>query len=57
MVGGAFVCGILMAQPAIILDACISRTLFEECPLLESFVFPSFAYFHSVLRIAVGDCP
>lgn len=57
MVGGALVCGILMAQPAMTLNACISRAQFEECPLLESFVFLSFAYFHSVLRITVGDCP
>lgn len=34
MVGGALVWGILMAQPDLILDACISRTQSEECPLL-----------------------
>lgn len=57
MVGGALLCGILIAQPAVILDAYISRTQSVECHVIVGFCVSSLAYFHYVLRITVGNCP
>lgn len=37
MVGGALLCGILIAQPAVILDAYISRTQSVECHVTVEF--------------------
>lgn len=37
MVGGALACGILIAQPAVTLDACISRTQSVECHVIIGF--------------------
>lgn len=34
MVGGALACGILIAQSALNLDACISRTPSVECHVI-----------------------
>lgn len=51
MVGGALAFGILIAQPAVTLDACISRTQSVECCVIIRFC-SSFLCFQ--LFIALG---